>query len=146
MIQFISITIVVIFAWLILNAFKKSIPKSYKPSSINMRPEEILSDLDKRIERYCDYAINTKLLYEKVYSNGNSDNKFIKSSNILSEEFLVTTCAEVILDIMDGFSQQYLDLLKTVIDEENLESYINSRVYLSIYTYGIEYNMKAVDK
>ena len=55
---------------------------------ITMKPEDILSDLDTRIERYVSSTIQTKLMYNIIRSSGNQNKPNMSNTIIIKEDFL----------------------------------------------------------
>ena len=107
-------------------------------------PEEILNDLDSRIERYSSAAIETKLMYNIIRSTGNSARPNLANGTLLREDFLEETVAETVADILASLSPQYKALLSTAIPEEIIEDYILERVYLRIFNFSRDYNFEVL--
>lgn len=125
---------------LISHYFSKSEPLV----SLTALPEEILNDLDSRIERYSSAAIETKLMYNIIRSTGNSTRPNLANGALLREDFLEETVAETVADILASLSPQYKALLSTAIPEEIIEDYILERVYLRIFNFSRDYNFEVL--
>ena len=107
-------------------------------------PEQVLADLDSRIERFVQTTIETKLMYNIIRSAGNSTRPNMANSTILKEEFLESTVAETSASIIDSLSPQYLALLSTALPEDKIEDYILERVYLRIFNFSKDYNFEVL--
>ena len=109
---------------------------------ITMKPEDILSDLDTRIERYVSSTIQTKLMYNIIRSSGNQNKPNMSNTIIIKEDFLENTVAETTLLITSSFSVQYKMLISSVIPEDKIEDYVVERVYLEIFNFSKDYNFE----
>lgn len=108
--------------------------------AITMIPEEILADLDARIDRFVDSTFQTKLLYQIVRVNAKSVKANSATGAILREDFLEETVAETSLKVLDSFSPQYRDLLSSVIPADSVDDYVVERVYLVVFNFSRDYN------
>ena len=111
---------------------------------ITMKPEDILSDLDTRIERYVSSTIQTKLMYNIIRSSGNQNKPNMSNTIIIKEDFLENTVAETTLLITCSFSVQYKMLISSVIPEDKIEDYVVERVYLEIFNFSKDYNFEVL--
>ena len=111
---------------------------------ITMKPEDILSDLDTRIERYVSSTIQTKLMYNIIRSSGNQNKPNMSNTIIIKEDFLENTVAETTLLITSSFSVQYKMLISSVIPEDKIEDYVVERVYLEIFNFSKDYNFEVL--
>lgn len=108
--------------------------------TLSVMPEETLADLDDRVNRYVDAAMQTKLLYQMVRAKGNSNQNNIMTEAILKEEFLQDMVVEITVSVMESFSPQYLEFLSTAIPKDKIEDYVLERVYLAVFTFSRDYN------
>lgn len=112
--------------------------------SITMKPEEVLNDLDDRIERYVSSTIQTKLMYNIIRSSGNQNRPNMSNTIIIKEDFLENTVAETTLLVTSSFSVQYKMLISSVIPEDKIEDYVVERVYLEIFNFSKNYNFEVL--
>lgn len=141
----ISILLLVILLTILIQPFiSYYFSKSEPLVSLTALPEEILNDLDSRIERYSSAAIETKLMYNIIRSTGNSTRPNLANGALLREDFLEETVAETVADILASLSPQYKALLSTAIPEEIIEDYILERVYLRIFNFSRDYNFEVL--
>lgn len=134
--------LVILLAILIQPFIRYYFSKSEPLVTLTTLPEEILTDLDSRIERYSSAAIETKLMYNIIRSTGNSTRPNLANGALLREDFLEETVAETTADILASLSPQYRALLSTAIPEEIIEDYILERVYLRIFNFSRDYNFE----
>ena len=141
----ISILLLVILLTILIQPFiSYYFTKSEPLVPLTALPEEILNDLDSRIERYSSAAIETKLMYNIIRSTGNSTRPNLANGALLREDFLEETVAETVADILASLSPQYKALLSTAIPEEIIEDYILERVYLRIFNFSRDYNFEVL--
>lgn len=141
----ISILLLVILLTILIQPFiSYYFSKSESLVPLTALPEEILNDLDSRIERYSSAAIETKLMYNIIRSTGNSARPNLANGTLLREDFLEETVAETVADILVSLSPQYKALLSTAIPEEIIEDYILERVYLRIFNFSRDYNFEVL--
>ena len=141
----ISILLLVILLTILIQPFiSHYFSKSEPLVPLTALPEEILNDLDSRIERYSSAAIETKLMYNIIRSTGNSARPNLANGTLLREDFLEETVAETVADILASLSPQYKALLSTAIPEEIIEDYILERVYLRIFNFSRDYNFEVL--
>lgn len=111
---------------------------------ITMKPEEVLNDLDDRIERYVSSTIQTKLMYNIIRSSGNQNKPNMSNTVIIKEDFLENTVAETTFLIISSFSVQYKMLISSVIPEDKIEDYVVEKVYLEIFNFSKNYNFEVL--
>ena len=141
----ISILLLVILLAILIQPFVRYYFSKSKPlATLTALPEEILTDLDSRIERYSSATIETKLMYNIIRSTGNSTRPNLANGALLREDFLEETVAETVADILASLSPQYRALLSTAIPEEIIEDYILERVYLRIFNFSRDYNFEVL--
>ena len=112
--------------------------------TLSILPEEVLDDLDSRVDRFTNSTIQTKLMYNIIRSSGNSTRPNLANGVLLREDFLVENVAETTALIMSSMSPQYKELISTALPEEQIEGYVLERVYLKIYNFSRDYNFEVL--